>query len=616
MRYISSKARRLLYALGSAVLAALFLSLLFSLGVFSNVNVRLTDNLYGGGVPLREIVVVGIDDDSLQSIGRWPWNRSIFAEMAEVLQGAKVVGIDIGFFETSVDDEQVGLILESADNLVLGAEYIGFETELEILLPVWDTAYGYVNIPLDKDGVNRRVSLNLGGRESFAQAVYTQRFGKAFKFGDELLVNFLGPPGTFERYSFAEVLDGSVDLTGKIVLIGATSPGFHDDYLVPTSEGTPMPGVEVHANILQTIITRNFVFQQTAASVILTIFVISLISSLIWYFLPVRISTIILAAGVTLYIVAAILMFSRGRIWNLIYPPLAIILTYLVITLVFYLTEKREKKEAITAFSKYVSPDVVKEITQHPERLKLGGERKRITILFSDIRSFTSISEKMTPEELVNVLNEYLTEMADLIMEKKGLVDKFIGDAIMALWGVPLPEKEHAKLACEAALLMKEKVKNHDFQIGIGLNTGEAVVGNIGSHQRFDYTAIGDSINLASRVEGLTKEYGIGILITESTKELIGNEFITRKIDLVAVKGKKEPVWIYELVCKRGEPHDAFEHFEKGLHFYLKKEWDKAIAEFKQGSDKASELFVQRCQDFKKNVPPPHWDGVFEMKKK
>ena len=297
---------------------------------------------------------------------------------------------------------------------------------------------------------------------------------------------------------------------------------------------------------------------------------------------------------------------------------MSLILTYVVVSVVFYVTERKVKKQVVEAFKKYVSPEVVAEIMKQPGKLKLGGSRKQMTILFSDIRSFTSISEKMTPEELVGMLNEYFTEMADIIMKNRGLVDKFIGDAIMALWGVPLPEKDHARLACESAMQMKEKVGNHEFEIGIGLNTGEAVVGNIGSHDRFDYTAIGDAVNLGSRIEGLTKQYGVKILISESTHDLVKNGFVTRKIDLVAVKGKKKPVWVYELICRKDEKYDEgiIEHYEKGLHFYLKKDWGKAVEHFKKVDDKAAGVFIERCEEFKKNAPPQGWDGVFEVKRK
>jgi len=613
--------KRILYCLGGAAAAALFLSLLFSVGVFSNVNVRLVDNLYGGGAALQEIVIVGIDDDSLQEIGRWPWNRTVFADVVGKLEGAKVVGIDIAFFEPSDEGDDLRLeeAIEFADNVVLAVEFTGFDVGvLEMMESRFRGPSGYVNIPLDKDGVNRRVNLNMGNTESFAQALYKKRFGRGFGFGEEFLINFVGPPGSFDRYSFVEVLDGSVDLTGKIVLIGATSPGFHDDYLVPTSEGTAMPGVEVHANILQTMLTRNFLFEQTTASVIIWIFGAALLAALIMYFLSLKVSTTILAFSVVGYIFFSIIMFSFGKVHNLMYVPLSIILTYIVIAVVFYVTEKKVKTQIVEAFKKYVSPEVVGEIMKQPGKLKLGGSRKQMTILFSDIRSFTSISEKMTPEELVAMLNEYFTEMADVIMENRGLVDKFIGDAIMALWGVPLPEKEHAKLACESALQMREKVKNHKFEIGIGLNTGEAVVGNIGSENRFDYTAIGDAVNLGSRIEGLTKQYGVQILISESTHSLVDKDFVTRKIDLVAVKGKKKPVWVYELICRKDEKYDAdvIENYEKGLHFYLKKDWGKAIGHFKKVKDKASGLFIDRCEDFKKNAPPKGWNGVFEVTRK
>lgn len=638
--------KKFYYSLGSGIAAAVFLSLLFYAGVFSNINVRLTDNLYGGGAPLGDIVLIGIDDKSLQEIGRWPWERTVFADIVEKLGDAHVVGIDVGFFEPYRNDTEFAEAVKEAGNVILGVEYTGFAHEegglrgTGILKPVPEleeaaAGTGYLNIPLDKDGVNRRINLAVkGDYSSFAEEIYKERFGRKFSYGKEsLLINFVGAPGSFERHSFVDALESGIDSRDKIVVIGATAPDFHDEYIVPTSEGNAMPGIEVHANALQNMITRDFIREQSGLSVVIVIFVFALISTILNYFVPIKISTIILAASIFAYIFFAIAYFSvSGVLLNLVYFPLTIAVTYGANMLFFYEATKSEKKQAIKAFSRYVSAEIVDEIIKNPKMLKLGGQKKEITIMFSDIRKFTTISEKLKPEELVHLLNEFLTIMSDIIMENKGVVDKFIGDAIMALWGVPLPEKNHAKLACRTALKMRRSLDEvqeqwskkgiPNFDIGIGINTGEAVVGNIGSQQRFDYTAIGDSINLASRVEGLTKQYGVRILITENTYKHVKDDFVTRKIDLVAVKGKKEPVWVHEIIAEKGEDYDykAKKHFDNGISHYMKKEWKKAIEEFTKAlesrKDAASELFIERCKKFQKSPPPQDWNGVFEMKKK
>ncbi|MBD3304282.1 hypothetical protein GF343_03985 [Candidatus Woesearchaeota archaeon] len=294
------------------------------------------------------------------------------------------------------------------------------------------------------------------------------------------------------------------------------------------------------------------------------------------------------------------------------------------------LNRKKSKIQIVKAFNKYVSPAVLGEILKDPEKIKLGGDRREITVFFSDIRGFTSISEGLTPEQLVHVLNEYLTAMTDIIMKHQGVVDKYIGDAIMAFWGAPLSQPDHAKLACSTSLdmikelaVLRERWKKEGFpeiRIGIGLNTGNAVIGNMGSYERFDNTAMGDTINLGSRLEGLTKQYGAEIIISEFTQKEIKNSFVTRKLDLVAVKGKKKPIFIYELVCRKEEitkkQKEKIESYEKGLELYLKRKFTEAIKEFKKTDDFAAKEFIERCKEFKNSPPPKDWTGVWVMKKK
>ena len=291
---------------------------------------------------------------------------------------------------------------------------------------------------------------------------------------------------------------------------------------------------------------------------------------------------------------------------------------------VFYVAEKKQRSLVTDIFGKYVSKEVANEILKKTtsEELILKGEKRVITILFSDIRHFTSISEKLRPEDLVSFLNRYLSDMTDVIIENKGIVDKYIGDAIMAFWGAPLEEKNHARLACIAALAMKQKLEEEkmDFKIGIGINTGSVIVGNMGSLQRVNYTAIGDTVNISSRLEGLNKEYGTTIIIGEATYKEVKDEFVFRELDLIKVKGKDVPIRIYELLGKKGSVGKKLlktvRHFESGLSYYRQKKWSLAIAEFKQAAklrrDVPSEVFIKRCKFLKKH-PPKTFDGVFTM---
>lgn len=318
----------------------------------------------------------------------------------------------------------------------------------------------------------------------------------------------------------------------------------------------------------------------------------------------------------------------------LVLIPLGIFLLYTVLE-GKRAKEKEEKQKLRGAFQQYVSASVVEEITKNPEKLKLGGEKKVLSVFFSDIRGFTTLSEKMTPEQLVAFLNEYLTAMTDIIMVEKGLVDKYIGDAIMAFWGAPIDNPTHAIDACTSAIKMKKKMIeiSNDFKkkglpeikIGMGINTGDMVVGNMGSTNRFDYTVIGDNVNLASRLESLTKQYHAGINISQSTYDMIKDKgFAARELDLVAVKGKTKPIRIYELVGFEKElakkELDLIKDFQKGIKFYFDKKWKEAIKVFeeckKKYNDETSDVYIERCKEFIKNNPGKDWDGVFIAKSK
>lgn len=625
-----------------AVICSFILSLMLFLGLFSNIQLKLSDNLYGGKTALDGIVIVAIDDDSLQEIGRWPWDRTVFAKTVENLNSSKAIGIDVAFFEDSAPEQDAAFGKALSEKVVIPIEFTSFAREngrivgkrmLEPVKELSSAQTGYVNIVTDKDGVTRAVNMDVSSEHSaFAQVLYKVYWRKDFeKNPSRFLVNFVGSPGSFKYYSFADVYSERVDsneFKDKLVLIGATSPDMHDDYFVPTSSGKAMPGVEIHANTLQTMINKDFLSEQGKWSTILLMLAVSFLLALVIYRFRIAGATIAAPILVIGYLFFAIYMFEHGILMNLVYIPLAIVVTYTGETVYFYYSEKKERQKTRGAFSKYVAPAVVDELMKDPSKLKLGGARKEITVFFSDIRGFTTISEKLTPEKLVHVLNEYLTAMTDIVMKHAGVVDKYIGDAIMAFWGAPLVQPDHAEMACNTALDMMTKLgelqikwakeKFPEINIGIGLNTGHAVIGNMGSYERFDYTAMGDTINLGSRLEGLTKSYGVQIIVSESTKKAVKGKFVFRKLDLVRVKGKKKPITIFELVCRSNETHDADKiiSYETGLKFYLDKKWDKAIKEFEKVNDFASKEFVKRCKEFKKNPPAKDWDGVWIMKSK
>ena len=626
----------------AAFFSALILSILFSLGFLSNIQLKLADNLYGGKTPLDSINIIAIDDKSLQEIGRWPWDRDVFAYAINYLDQAKVIGIDVAFFETSKNDTLLEQAVKKA-NVVLPVEFTSFAKEdsrvvgkrlLEPIDALKGTKVGYINIITDDDGITRSVNMDLSEEyDNFAHVVFKEFWKKELKDKPKrFLVNFAGKPGAFKIYSMTDIINKRVPadaFKNKLVLIGATAPDLHDDYFVPTSKGKAMPGVEIHANTIQTLINKDFLKEQSKSSVILLIFLFSIILALIFYKSK-RIAAIITPLIILGYLFASVLVFDKGIIMNLVYVPVAVVAAFVSEIILSYRIERKAKIQLKSAFSKYVSPAVMDEVIKDPEKLKLGGVRKDVTVFFSDIRGFTSISEKLSPEKLVHILNEYLTAMTDIIMKHNGVVDKYIGDAIMAFWGAPLPQEDHAEMACSTSLDMikkleelKEKWKEQDFpeiRIGVGLNSGPAVIGNMGSYDRFDYTAMGDTINLGSRLEGLTKQYKVNIIISDSTKVEIKNKFITRKLDLVRVKGKKKPITIYELVCRKEDLTIPMEKkiktFENALNFYLKRRWRSAIAAFKEVDDFASREFIKRCESFRDKPPEKDWDDVWVMKSK
>jgi adenylate cyclase len=454
-----------------------------------------------------------------------------------------------------------------------------------------------------------------------------------------MLINYLGPGKTFPHYSISDILKGRIGqelLKDKIVLVGATATGIYDLRVTPYS--AVFPGVEVHANIIDNLLHGDFIRRPGWAGLldIGTIVLLGLIAS----FLLVRtraIHGLLLALAIIgSYISLNCYLFSRYNLWlNLLYPVISISMVYLGITICKYVTEEREKKKIRNAFQFYLTSSVITEMLKDPSKLKLGGDKKDLSVLFSDIRGFTTISEKMNPEELVHLLNEYLTAMTNIVFQYDGLLDKYMGDAIMAVFGAPLNQPDHAERACRTALDMIRELRELQLKwkaegrphldIGIGINSGDMVVGNMGSEMRFDYTVMGDSVNLGSRLEGINKEYGTNIVISEYTYIRIKDRFICRELDSVKVKGKYQPVKIYELLAEGNSsdaagPYGYIKFFNEGLTKYKLGYWNEAVESFQKvlamhPSDHPSKLYIARCMELQDN-PPEAWDGIYVMTKK
>ncbi|MGD8986325.1 MAG: adenylate/guanylate cyclase domain-containing protein [Desulfobacteraceae bacterium] len=469
------------------------------------------------------------------------------------------------------------------------------------------------------------------------------KMGKRFIPTDEngqLLINYLGPPKTFPHYSISDILSGRLakgTFKDKLVLVGATAMGTHDLRSTPFS---PLyPGVEIHATVIDNILTQNFI-TRPRWSMIYDLLIIILLGTLTGIALP-RTSAmkgLLIASGLfILHILVARWLFVNSRVWlNIVYPLLVLVITYTALTLYHYMTEERERKKVKGAFKHYVSPVVIEEMLKEPGRLQLGGEEKVITVLFSDLAGFTSYSERYAPHEMINILSEYFEKMTEQIFAHQGTLKEYVGDELMAIFGAPLEQADHAKRACATALAMRDRLQalRKDWaEIGrpalrarTGINTGPMLVGNIGSKFRFAYGALGDHVNLGSRLEGLNKVYGTEILLSESTAELAKGSFRFREMDLVRVKGRKQPVRIYELVDNSEaqlpeEKEQSLGEFAAGLEAYRQQFWEEARTLFNQSmelwpEDGASRIMAERCQIYQETPPPEEWDGVFEMKTK
>ena len=455
----------------------------------------------------------------------------------------------------------------------------------------------------------------------------------------EFLINYYGPKQTFTHLSASDVIDGTVkpeQLKNKIVLVGATAIALSD--LHSTPYGPLVPGVEVHATIIENILNQDFLqlplwVRLLSMMVILGAGLLLGLASL--YFKAVG-TAVLLVVGVVGYLVADYVFFTQQGLWvDTVYPVFSQLLVYSGITLYRFTFEEREKRFIKGAFSQYLSPTVVNRLVENPKLLKLGGERKVLTAFFSDVAGFSTIAEKLEAEELVDLLNVYLTDMTEIIIKYEGTVDKYEGDAIIAFFGAPIDFEDHATRTCLAALDMQNRLAElreiwkkeglPEMFMRIGINTGQMVIGNMGSTNRMDYTMMGDSVNLAARLEGVNKQYQTYTMLSEFTYELAKNDIEARELDSIRVVGKQEPIKIYEVLGRKGEMDDFMRlilpHFKEGLNHYKNWRWEEAIDSFERAlnlyeDDGPSLTYFDRCITFQNRPPPSDWDGVFAMRTK
>ncbi|MCE1190359.1 MAG: CHASE2 domain-containing protein [Ignavibacteria bacterium] len=491
-----------------------------------------------------------------------------------------------------------------------------------------------------------------------------------------VLIDYYGPSRTFKHIDLLDVIDDKDFKTkeeqelgedintwddpangllysglfkGKIALIGPTMPEDKDIMAISFAQGIQkgdnlMNGVEIHANAIQNILSQNFIVREPKwlefllvfGLVFLTFYISSILKEIkLRYSFLLELANLLIIVGLFIGLRnLSFLMFNKYNIlFQLTSGYMSVLLSYIGATAFHFITERKQKGMIKGMFSQYVNATIVDELIFDPEKLQLGGQRKNLTIFFSDIAGFSTFSENKEPEDLIGFLNEYLSEMTRIVFENKGTLDKYIGDAIMAFWGAPVPIEDHAYYGCKSALEMQRRLKllqekwraegQPEISSRMGLNTGDVVVGNVGGKQRFDYTVMGDAVNLASRLEGANKQYSTLIMISESTYELVKDKFQTRELDLLTVKGKYKPVQVYELLALSGEELSAeltetLKHYNLGLEFYKQQKFTEAKEAFSRAlsispADGPSKTYTGRCDLLIQNPPPPDWDGVFHM---
>ncbi len=557
---------------------------------------------------------------------------------------------------------------------------------------------GIVNIVKDRDDVCRRYMPMILAEGELTPTLAFAGLNKAFKqeplrtvqigenefiYGDrvlpmynptDFLLSYYGPVSTFRYIPFSQIIDDQsfktvdeidyeVDINmfdesiarlvrGKIVLVGSLMAEERDYHNTPmfVEEGTKrnfaMHGVEIHATAIQNVLDKRFVRAISPGVEMVIVILVSIIGFIgllalkqlkvkFAWLLEIGVFLIMFLVIGAIFELGVLAYSSNNLLINIVNPSLSVVLAYLGTAVYQYLTERQQKAMIKGVFSHYLNPAVVNMLVSDPSKAKLGGDRRELTIFFSDIAGFTTISEHFhnKPEGLVELLNEYLDEMTSIVLKYDGTLDKYEGDAVMAFWGAPIPQKDHALRACYAALEMQNRLAalrpkwksegKPELVARIGLNTGVCIAGNMGGKDRFDYTVIGDSVNLASRLEGANKQYGSYIMISDFTYKHVKDKLKVRELDLLQVKGKTEPVRVYEVMGKidmklTDAQAQSLEIYHEGLRLYRSRQWDEAIAYMQQAQQLdptcgAATIYIERANLYKIAPPATEWNGVFVM---
>ena len=458
-----------------------------------------------------------------------------------------------------------------------------------------------------------------------------------------MILHFFGPRGTYQTLSIGAIINSQArieeglepqiqprEFAGKTIIVGTTAAGLYD--FRPTPFGGVYPGMEILATALDNIVHRDAIREAPAAVTWVSVLVFALLAGIGTSML--KRTGHLAALGLSLPALAAAdsLLAARAGVWvEFVAPAFAALSAFIVAALLSYGVEGRQRRFIKNAFRYYLSPQVIDRVLADPSLLRLGGERREITAFFSDVAGFTSISEGLSPEDLVGLLNAYLSEMTDIILDLGGTLDKYEGDAIIAFWNAPVDQPDHALRACRAALRCRQRLAElreqfrgrfgHEVRMRIGVNSGPAVVGNMGSERRFDYTAMGDTMNLASRLEGAGKVYGVSTLVGEETERRVRDEILARDVDVIRVVGKKQPIRVFELLGEKGAvPAEELEKtslFNRALETYRARRFSEAAAMFEAlASDPVAAVYAGRARQSASSPPPEDWDGVYELNKK
>jgi len=619
--------------------------------------------------PPTDIVIVGIDQESFSMMKRpWPWPRSIHGKLIRALgkAGAKGIVMDIIFSNPSNPREDRALVdaIREVRNVVLAADVEIVRTERfsqsMLITPIEDfvnagARFGISSIPLDSDNVVRRIFWGTPEGPSLEVSA-AEMLGIPTEKDVARMVHFAGSAQGFPYASYYQALDPERHLPegffkDKVVLVGKHSQAKKESFsdvtgkyrlhLQPPSPvrgvdmfATPSyimdnrlsPGIEIHASTLQSLIRDDRLSPLRTPGAVILLALLSIFLTLInrnWS--PLKSVGVNFVVGIG-YLFVSYLLFSRQGLFLPFAAPLsAVVVNFVSSGIMSYVGVERKRRYLKEAFSHYLSPQVAKKILQDPERLRLGGQRVQATVLFSDLGGFTEMSERLEPEEVVSIMTRYMTEMTRIIFKYNGTLDKFIGDAIMAVWGAPAEDEDQALHACMAALEMQRRTKTlsdeimtqgYRLSMRIGINTGIVMAGNMGSEERFDFTVIGDNVNIASRLEGMNKVYGTRIMVSEATRAGLDGRASSRELGSVRVKGKKQAIRVHELMD--GERSPWIDVFEEGLRFYREGRFDSARERFSkvlemEPDDKPGRLYLEQCDTFLQTPPPKDWDGVTDF---